>query len=220
MAMKEIEISLENLLTFILIAFLFIVFILNFQVVLSTRINFGDEGYHSRLAQYFAETLDFPIYIPFGRTPLIATSNSKPMFWNWLEASFLFLTFNSELVLKFLTPFVALLVGIVTYLLGKRVFSKEIAFLTSVLIVTSPSFVIYSVTLYTDAFFTLCMSVFFFSFLVGVKENNKKFLYLSMVFGAFAFLTKVPGVSCFVFFFLFLAYKILKEKKVVEVLKN
>jgi hypothetical protein len=63
------------------------------------------------------------------------------------------------------------------------------------------------------------MSLFFLLFLLAIKENNKKYLILSGVFGAFALLTKIPSLAVYAFVFLAFFYQLFKEKKFYSLFK-
>ena len=86
----------------------FLLFVLEMQVVLTTRINFGDEGFHIRMAQWIAEKREYPVWVPFEGTKLERSGFARPPAWNMLEASFMFIFGFHEVVVKFLTPFILL----------------------------------------------------------------------------------------------------------------
>jgi hypothetical protein len=217
---KEITIELKHPETIVLLIFCFIILFLELQITFNSPIAFGDEGFHTRLAQWTAEKQEIPKYIPFEGTNLIRTGYYRPPFWNLLEASFLYIFGFNEFIIRFLTPFIAMLTGITIYLLTKRLFDKKIGFIAAVLTITIPSFVTYSVLFYTDALLTFFMSLFFLLFLVGIKENNRKYLILSSMFGAFAFLTKESGLAVLPFFVLAFVYEILIERRIYASIKK
>jgi 4-amino-4-deoxy-L-arabinose transferase-like glycosyltransferase len=217
---KEIEIEVKKPFVWLLIGFLAILFVLELQVTMSTPINFGDEGYHTRLAQFIAQDVEYYVWRPFERTTLKTAGYFGPPLWNILEASFLFIFGFSEVIIKFLTPFVAFMTGLAVFLLAKRMFNERIAFIASVLTVSIPSFVTYSVLFYTDILLTFYISLFFFTFILALKENRKKYWVLSGVFGALSVLTKTPGLIVFPFIFLAFIYQLIKERKIYILFKK
>ncbi|MEM5874514.1 MAG: glycosyltransferase family 39 protein [Candidatus Aenigmatarchaeota archaeon] len=181
--------------------FLILIFLLNLHVSFKSPISFGDEGFHSFVANYIAKKLEYPAYIKEtgGETYL---TFERPPFWNIFEASFIFIFrfIDDSIIIKFLTPFLTFLLGLFTFYLARRAFNEIIALITSILISTIPSIVTYAVLFYTDILATLFYTLFFFLFLIGYKEKNKKFLILSAVFAGFAFLTKVNSIVLFAFY--------------------
>lgn len=217
---KEITIEVKKPEVWLLLGFLILIFILELQVVINTKINFGDEGYHTRMAQWIAEEKEYPVWTPFEGTKLERLGFARPPLWNILEASFLFVFGFHEIIIKFLIPFIVFLMGVSIFLLVKKLFNEKIAFIASVIAVTIPSFVTYSVLLYTDIFLAFYMSLFFFLFILALKENSKKYLILSGVFGALALLTKIPALAVYAFAFLAFLYQLIKEKKFYSMFKR
>jgi len=193
----------------------FIFFILNLQVTFNSPIVFGDEGFHSRLAQWIASKVEIPTHIPFQGSEIQRMGYYRPPLWNILQASFLFFFGSNEFWIRFLTPFIAFLTSITTFLLVKRIFDFKVALAASVIIATLPSFVTYSVLFYTDILFTLCFSLFFLFFMLAGKEGKKKYLLLSAIFGAYAFLTKMPGLSVYLCAAIILLLGLWKERSLL-----
>ncbi|MFH8039227.1 MAG: glycosyltransferase family 39 protein [Candidatus Aenigmatarchaeota archaeon] len=181
--------------------FLILVFLLNLNVSFKSPISFGDEGFHSFVANHIAKKLEYPAYIKETGGESYVTFE-RPPFWNILEASFIFIFrfIDDSIIIKFLTPFLTFLLGLFTFYLARRAFNETIALVTSILISTIPSIVTYAVLFYTDILATFFYTLFFFLFLIGYKEKNKKFLILSAVFAGFAFLTKVNSIVLFAFY--------------------
>ncbi|MCS7123376.1 MAG: glycosyltransferase family 39 protein [Candidatus Aenigmarchaeota archaeon] len=184
-----------------IIIFSLIVFLLNLRVALISPISFGDEGFHSFMANYIAKKLEYPAYVKeIGGESYLTFE--RPPFWNIFEASFIFLFrfIDDSLIIKFLTPFLVFLLGTFTYYLAKRAFNENIALITAIITITIPSIATYSVLFYTDILATFFYSLFLFLFLIGYKENNKKFLILSSVFAGLSFLTKINSIVLFAFY--------------------
>jgi 4-amino-4-deoxy-L-arabinose transferase-like glycosyltransferase len=77
----------------ILLVLISFFFILNLKVTFTTPIAFGDEGFHTRLAQLIAKEKEYFVYLPIENTNLTKSTYNRPPLWNLLEASF-FLIFG------------------------------------------------------------------------------------------------------------------------------
>jgi 4-amino-4-deoxy-L-arabinose transferase-like glycosyltransferase len=216
---KEITIELKPELI-ILIIFSIFVLILNFNITLNRPIAFADEGFHTRLAQLIAEEKNYFDYYPFERTKLIYSSYSRPPFWNLLEAGFYLIFGFSELLTKFLTPFIVFITSIAVYILTKRIFDEKVALIASIITITIPSFVTYSVLFQTDIPATLYSILSVLTFIIATKNNSKKYFVLSAVFASIAFLTKIPSIAAILFFGFMFIYELLTERKLLELIKK
>jgi 4-amino-4-deoxy-L-arabinose transferase-like glycosyltransferase len=217
---KEITVEIKNPEIIILLLILSVIFIMELQVTFSTPIVFGDEGYHTRMAQWIGENIEYPIWTPFEDTKMIKYSFSRPPLFNILEASFLFIFGFHESIIKFLTPFIAFLTGLSVYLLIKKLYNKELGFIASIISITIPSFVTYSVLFETDVPVTFYFSLSFLTFILGVKNENKRYWILSGIFGAFAFLSKPSGLAIYMFIFLAFLYQLITEKDYKKIFKK
>jgi 4-amino-4-deoxy-L-arabinose transferase-like glycosyltransferase len=220
-AEKEITIEIKKPELIFLLVFFTLVLALELQVTFGTPISFGDEGFHTRFAQYIAENREFPIFTVIEETKLSYGGFVRPPLLNILEAS-LFSLFgtSNDLPIRFLTPFVSILTGVVTFLLVKRLYNEKAGFIASVLAITIPSFVTYSVMFYTDVLYTLYATLFFLLFLLAIKENNKKYLILSGIFGGLAFLTDLSGLAIYIFIPLAFIYEAIITKAFVNQFKK
>jgi 4-amino-4-deoxy-L-arabinose transferase-like glycosyltransferase len=216
---KEITIELKPELIILLIFSAFVL-ILNLNITLNRPIAFADEGFHTRLAQLIAEEKNYFDYYPFERTKLIYSSYSRPPFWNLLEAGFYLIFGFSELLTKFLTPFIVFITSIAVYLLTKRIFDEKVALIASIITITIPSFVTYSVLFQTDVPATLYSILSVLTFIIATKNNSKKYFVLSAVFASIAFLTKIPSVAAILFFGFMFIYELLTERKLLELIKK
>lgn len=220
MSDKEITIEIKKPELIVLLVLLSLFLILELQVTFSTKIVFGDEGYHTRMAQWISENKEYSVWTYFEGSNLQRDSFSRPPLWNILEAGFFLIFGFSEILVKFLTPFIAFLTGLVVFILVKRIYNEKIAFVASIISIALPSFATYSVLFYTDVLFTFFMSLFFLMFTLGIKEESKKYWLLSGVFGALAILTKSPGFIIYPFVGLVFIYQFLKERKFYPLLKK
>ena len=207
----EIQITEKLILFLVLFSFLLVIFYLNLKVTLNTPISFGDEGFHSHVAYLFSN-LEYPIWNTYSGNKLRYNSFSRPPLWNILEGSILLLLRRSEIVIRTLTPFITFLLGISVFVLVKKLWNEKIAFFSSILSVSFPSIVTYSVLFYTDVLFTFYFTLFFLTFLIWKKKRTEKYLYLSSIFGGLAFLTKRPGLFVVPFIGAVLVYEILRRR--------
>jgi 4-amino-4-deoxy-L-arabinose transferase-like glycosyltransferase len=99
-------------------------------------------------------------------------------------------------------------------------FDGKTAFIAAVLTVTIPSIVTYSVTIYTDLMCTFYATLFFLLFLLAIKENRKKYLILSAIFGGIAMLTDISGLVVPVFLFCAFLYETYRNKNLVQNIKK
>jgi len=190
------------------------------SVALNNPIVFGDEGFHARMGQWIAENVEYPVWFPFTETKLTKNNFGRSPLWNILIASFLYLSGNNEFFIRFLPPFITLLTGLAVFLLGKELFNKNVGLIASIIATTIPSFVTYSVLIYTDVLVTFFVTMFFLLFTLFIKRNEKIYLISSGIFGAFAFLTKTSGYVAYIFVVLVLMYELIKKRKVYETLKK
>jgi len=221
LAEREITIEFKHPEIIALIVFLSIVLFLELQVTLNSHIVFGDEGTHARMSQWMAEELEYPVWTPFGDTPLQKRGFSRPPVWNLLGGSLLFIFGNHEVILKSLTPIIGTIItGIAVFVLTKRIYNSKIAFIASIIAVTIPAFVTYSVLYYTDTLTTLYFFLAVTILVLAVKEDKKKYWILAGLFTGLAFLTKSTSFALFpVIGFCFL-YQIYKRRGIVKVFKN
>jgi len=182
-------------------------------VSLTSPINFGDEGFHTRFAQWVAENREYPVNTPFEGTKLIIGGNWQPPLWQILEGSFLFIFGFHEFIVKFLTPFIAVMTGLAIFLIVKRLYNEKVAFMAAVISITIPSYVTYSVLYYRDIAFVFYLVLFFLTFILSLKTEDKKYWILSAVFGSFAFLAKTPGLVTPLFVVIMFLYQLITEKK-------
>jgi 4-amino-4-deoxy-L-arabinose transferase-like glycosyltransferase len=119
-----------------------------------------------------------------------------------------------------LTPFiVSIPLGLAVYLLGKRIYKPEAAFIAAIIATTVPSIAPYAVLFYVDALFTLFFFLFVMSLIMAMMKNEKRYWILTAAFGAATFLTKLPGVLVLPILFVFFLYQLYREKN-IKILKN
>jgi len=217
---KEITFELKHLELMLLLIFSIIVLYFELQVTFSTPINFGDEGFHARLSQYIAENIEYPTYYPFWGNNLQKNGFTRVPLWNILGASFYFMFGYSDAIFRILPPLISIFTGLVVFILVKKLYNEKLALISSIIAITIPSFVTYSVLYYTDILFTFYFALFFLVFLLSLKIGSRKYWLLSGVFGSLAFLTKTPGIAAYIFVVLVFLYELLTEKKFLPLLKK
>jgi len=217
---KEITIEIKKPEIIILLVFLAVILFLELQLTFNSPIVFGDEGWHTRLAQFISQKIEYPAWIPYEGTKLVEYSFPRPPVWNLLEGSFLFIFGFHESIVKFLTPFIAVLVGLVVFLLGKKIYGKEVSFIAALITITVPSFVTYSVLFYDVTLLVFYLTMFMLTFFLAIKGEGKRYWVLSGIFGALSFLTKTPGFAVFPMIALGFLYQVYKKEKITDLFKN
>jgi hypothetical protein len=218
---KEIIIEIKSpeiiLLLVILASFLF--FELN--VSLNSPIAFGDEGTHVRVAQYFAQEKEYPIWLPFFGTAEEKQGCCGLSQWYLTQGGFYLLLGFNDGVVKFLTPFIAsFLSGLAVFILGKKIYKKEVGFVASLIFVSVPSMVTYSVLMYKDSLFVFYFSLFVLTHILAIKTNEKKYWVTSGIFAMFSFLSKTPGLVVFPFILLTFIYNVYIKKSIIKPIKE
>jgi 4-amino-4-deoxy-L-arabinose transferase-like glycosyltransferase len=219
---KEITIDIKKPEIIILLILLSTILILELQVTLPSPIVFGDEGFHTQMSKYMSEEKEYPVWIPFeGNTKLIKGGFKRPPLWELTESSFYLIFGFNEIIVKFLTPFIGVvLTGLSVFLIGKRIYNEKVGFVATLIAVTIPSLVTYSVLFYTDALLVFYLSLFIMTLFLSIKTENKKYWILSGIFAALAFLTKTPAFMIFPLIGLGFLYQIYKQKNIIGVLKK
>jgi 4-amino-4-deoxy-L-arabinose transferase-like glycosyltransferase len=219
LAEKEVTLEIKRPELLALSIFLIVVFYLEFQLTLNSPIVFGDEGYHTRMAQYMAQNVDYPRWLPFEGTTLMREGFWRPPAWNLLEGSFYYLFGFNETIVKFLTPFIAtILTGFLVFVLVKKIYNGNMGMLAAIMTVTIPSVVTYAVLFYTDTMFTFYFVAFVLTLILASETGSKKYSFLSGVFAAIAFMTKSPGFLVYPIVVLLFLYEWIKEKKPLSTL--
>jgi len=211
LAEKEISIEIKNPEILLLVGFLIVALTLMLMITFPSPIVFGDEGYHTVMAQRIASGQEYFVWQPIESGKLMKHGFVRPPLWNFLEASFFFLFGFSEVIVKFLTPFIAtILIGVATYVLVKRIFNKNVALIAAIMILYIPSLVTYSILFTTDILLVFYMLLFIFTFVLALQAGSKKYFMLSGIFGGLAMLTKTSAFAIFpiiILAFLYMAYK-------------
>jgi len=218
---EDIVLEIGDLWTIALLAILAVVFVSEVLVSLNSPIVFGDEGFHMRMAQWIAENMEYPKYFPFSGSELQKSGYYRGPIWEFLVAGLSIIFGQVDSVVKVLTPFIAsVLTGLITFLILKRLYDKKIGFLTSILTVTIPSVVTYSILFYDISLYLFYFSAFVLAMVLALEEDRKKYYFLAGLFGGLAFTTKALGVVIPPIVFFVFIYQILKEKKLIDIWKK
>ena len=206
---KEIVIEIKTIGIIFLLIVLLIFFSMELQLSISSHIVFGDEGTHAALGKYIGVEKEFPIWNPNANTNLEKYGYTIPPFWHLLQGSFYMIFGFNDIIVKALVHFISLMIGITSYVLVKKVYNEVVAIISSLILVTLPSFVTYSVLVYTDILLVFYFTIVWFTSILFLKTDNKKYLTLSVVFASFAYLTKNTGFFAFGFIVMMFFYKFL-----------
>src|SRR4030042_4566025 len=110
----EIQINPDKWLIYCLLVVLAVVFIVDANTLIKSPISFGDEGFHTRVAQWFAQKKDYFAWTPFfGKASL--DGMGRPVLWNLTEAGFFLVLGFHEIIPKLLIPMIAVLTGLATF---------------------------------------------------------------------------------------------------------
>ena len=218
---EEITLEIKNVWMIAALTTISLVFIWELVNSVSLHIVFGDEGFHARLAQYIAESQEYPKYFPFVGSELQRDGFYRAPLWEFLVASFYFIFGFNDIFIKILTPLLgSFLGGVIIFLLVKRIYGGKLGFLASIITVTIPSVITYAMLVYADSLFWFYFSAFVLTFILALEEDAKKYYFLTGLFGSLAFLTKAPGVVIPVIIFFTFLYQIFIEKKTFAIWKK
>lgn len=220
LAEKEVTFEIKSPQIIVLLLFLTLIFVLELQVTFGTPISFGDEAFHTRMAQWMAQNVEYPVWMPLSQSPAGKESFSRPPFWNLLEAGFFLIFGFSELIVKFLTPFIAMLIGITIYSFCKKFYNWQVGFIAAVIAVTVPSFVTYSVLFYTDALVTFFIMMFMYMLALSVSTKKRLYMAAAGTFGALALMTKITGGVVYIVVAIVLLYYLIKERKPLSLIRG
>jgi len=211
MVEAEIVIDIKRIKFFILLAFLAVAAFLEMSVTFNAPIAFGDEALHTHLARWIGTRQDYPVYMPQVGTNIFKTGFFRSPEWNILQGSFYFLFGFSEVIVKFLVPFISLLTSLAVYALASKLYSQNAAVTAAVITMTVPSLITYSVLLYPEALLVLFMSLTFLVSFLALKLHRRKYIFLAGIFGALSILTDASGFVTIAFFGLVFLYQLLYQ---------
>jgi 4-amino-4-deoxy-L-arabinose transferase-like glycosyltransferase len=203
---NKISFELRNpiFLVFLLIALAILV--IELSVSLNRPIAFGDGAYHAYISKYIGDNLIFPKVLPGFNSYYIYS----PLLH--LLLSTFYMTPFGEILAKAFIPVTVFIMGIAIFVTVSKVFSRRAAIIASILTITVPVIVTYSVLIYTDILMTLFFALSVMFTLIADRENKKKYWILAVIFAGFSFLSKGIGIVSFGFIAIVLIYKLLKKE--------
>jgi 4-amino-4-deoxy-L-arabinose transferase-like glycosyltransferase len=123
----------------------------------------------------------------------------------------IFYLFGLGFITKFLMPLVGTLSIILIYILGKDLFNKKIAIISSLIFALIPLHVFYSGRTLTGVLFTFFILLTFISFWKGYEKNNKTHKILFGIFLALALLSRYTALWIMP---VFLIYFLIRDKSI------
>lgn len=193
--MVNFEISLDTSLLkkILVLGILLTVFAFELNVTLSSPIAFGDEGFHVSIARHIGTEVDYPRYVPLFGSELNPETYRRPPLWNIMEGSFYFLFGFSDQIVKVLVPFLSFMTGLVVFVFVRKLYSENAGVIATLIAVTLPSFVTYSLLFYTTVPYVFFFSIAFLSFLTALKTEERKWWVVSGIFSGIAILANIAG---------------------------
>jgi len=178
-------------------------------------------GYH-KVGDYNVETDFFWSYVPQGQSffhgDIVIDKYRGPLYPIILALFSIVFGNNYFNAGVFIALLSASLVLFLTFKLVKQIFNSKIAVAATLLLAVNKVFIQYTYSAGTDMFFNvIALSAFYYLF--AYKEGNKKYLVISAVFTALAYLTRYNGVfiviSAFVIILFFNLYKTTFVKRLI-----
>jgi 4-amino-4-deoxy-L-arabinose transferase-like glycosyltransferase len=217
---KEISIEIKRPEAVLLLLFLLFILGLELSITFDSPIAFGDEAGHTYWAKYIGEHVEIPIAFPlYGGHLMGGLKFNRPPLWNVLEASFYLIFGFHEVIVKFLTPFIAFLTALAVYLVVKRIYSRNVALLASIIAITIPSYVTYSVLFYVDVLFVFYFSLGVLLAILALRDANMRHWVLAIVFLALSVMTKIPGYIVFPLLGAFFLTGLMQRKSISQLMK-
>lgn len=220
LAEGEFTLEIRKPETVVLLALLGVLLFMELQVSFATPISFGDEGFHTRMAQWIGQNAEYPVWVPFTQNLAGKAGFDRPPFWNILEGGLFWLFGFSEAIPKLLTPFVSVLGGLALYLGAKRFYNERVSFIAAILLATFPSVVTYALVFYTDALVTFFMIMFLVTTALAFTGGKRMYMLAAGAFGALTLLTKVVGYAAYALVGMILLYELLRNRKPAELLSK
>ena len=207
---EDLSIEIKN--PILLVSLIVIAFFtgLCFSVTLNSPIAFGDEGYYVHIGRWIAQNFEYPINVPLYGTKLAYFDFPRPPAWDFLQSGFYMLFGFSEILVKFLTPFISFLTGVSVYILVKKMFNEKIGLVTALALITIPAYVTYSVLFYVEMLLVFYINLSFLLAALAYQTGERKYWIVSGIFAALSILTKTSGyftLLSYAFFFLLYLYK-------------
>jgi 4-amino-4-deoxy-L-arabinose transferase-like glycosyltransferase len=194
----------------------------NLPIILILLIGFAIRLYYFILTKNQAEWYDAGEYLSYAAhwafgLPIEALNPQRPPLFPLIEALFLKLGFDDNLLKFFIELIPSTLVILISYLIVKEMYNKKLALLTSFLMSIFWLVIFNTVRLHADIplLFFSYLSVYYF-WKGYIKKGKNYYLYLAFIFIALAFLIKLIAALFLIVFLIFLLFidklKFLKNK--------
>ncbi len=170
-----------------LIAILLFSFIFFFNGIGSYSLKEPDEGRYAEIPREMTELHDYVVpYLNYTRY------FEKPPLFYWAVALSYKVFGTNEWAVRFPNSLSAFLCVLAAYLLGRRWFGSQIAFIASAILMSSVGFFAMSRIVTLDMFFTLWLFLSLMFFYGYYRERKPVFIYLFYAAMGLATLTKGP----------------------------
>jgi len=219
MTETEIVIDIMKIKLVVLLIFLGFIAFLEMNLTFNSPIAFGDEGLHASIAKWIGTRLDYPVYMPQVGTNIYKNGFFRSPMWNIFQGSFYFLFGFYDVIVKFLVPFIGFLTGLAVYAMINKIYSQDTAIMASIITVAIPSFITYSVLLYSDLLLTFFISITVFATVLAFKMNRRKYLFLAGLFGGLSILADAAGFVVLPFFIVVFLYSMFKKRNLSQVIR-
>ena len=116
------------------------------------------------------------------------------------------LSIDGEFLTRIIIMIFTVLSVITTYLMAKKLFNEQVAFLSGLILFSFPSFIFYSNKILAEMIFLTVTPLAVTTFYLGVEEN-KKFLYYSALLTGLSILTKYFGFLLLIIYFVYILFR-------------
>lgn len=174
--------------------------IIFWNVMFKSSIVFGDEGYWGYIAKYTAENNIYPKTEVFRDSDIYQSNLSKQPMFIFLEA---FFWLFGENAVKFMIPMLSILTAMMIYILLKSAGKQDVGIVASILFLTAPAMITYSVLNYSESLLMLFLVCAVYFSYMAFETDKKEFTYLAGIFAGMSMLTKSTGPIIIFFFLLY-----------------
>ena len=119
--------------------------------------------------------------------------SDKPPLYMWVTTFFYKIFGINEFSARLFSAISGMGIVILTYLLGRRIFTREVGFLSAVMMASTYHFIAFAKAGTLDITFTFFLFLSIYFFLLG--EDNQRNIVFSFISFSLAFLTKSFGAS-------------------------
>ncbi|MCX5726169.1 MAG: glycosyltransferase family 39 protein [Candidatus Saganbacteria bacterium] len=166
----------------------------------------GDTAFYAKIAKNIISSGDWLTMTFTGTGEII----NKPPLVMWLMAVSYKLFGITEFAVSFWHSLLAIGTVILTYFIGKELFDRKTAFISSLILLTSAQFFYQARSPLQDMPLTFFITASFYAFILYYKKGKLLYFYLAPIFVALATLTKGPvgfAIPALIFFGIMLLAK-------------